>query len=134
MSQHRLTIEILPEVYAVARLEPDSEIPRWAENGDLVSVTRTRDELSVVCDEVSVPSNVKARRGFRCLHVLGPLDFDETGILESLASPLARAGISIFALSTYDTDYLLLPAKDLETARAALMEAGHVVGEEGSVE
>ena len=134
MSQHRLTIEILPEVYAVARLEPDSEIPRWAENGDIVSVTRTRDELSVICKEASVPASVKARRDFRCLRVLGPLDFDETGILESLASPLARAGISIFAFSTYDTDYLLLPGKDLEAARAVLVDAGHQVQEEGSVE
>lgn len=99
----------------------------WAESGPVVSITRTPAELSVVCLEATVPSHAEAQRGFRCLRVAGPLDFAETGILESLAKPLALAGISIFALSTYDTDYLLLPGDNLEAAVSALSDAGHTV-------
>jgi len=99
----------------------------WAESGPVVSITRTPAELSVVCLEAAVPSHAEAQRGFRCLRVAGPLDFAETGILESLAKPLALAGISIFALSTYDTDYLLLPGDNLEAAVSALSDAGHTV-------
>ncbi len=128
VNQRSLTLELLPEPFAVARLESDSAVPGWAQGGPLVSVTRTSAELSVVCAEASVPSNVKAQRGFRCLQVVGPLDFAETGVLESLAGPLARAGISIFALSTYDTDYLFLAEVDLRLGLAALTEAGHAVG------
>ena len=127
MSQRSLTLELLPEPFAIAQIDRDSAVPEWAQGGALVSVTRTRAELSIVCAEASVPPDVKAQRGFRCLQVVGPLDFAETGVLESLASPLAKAGISIFALSTYDTDYLLLAEVDLEVGRAALSEAGHTV-------
>lgn len=127
LKQRSLTIELLPGTFAIAQLEPDSKVPAWAESGALVSVTRTRAELSIVCQQASLPSKVKAQRGLRCLRVLGPLDFAETGILESLADPLARAGISIFALSTYDTDYLFVAGSDLEAALSALLEAGHAV-------
>jgi hypothetical protein len=132
VKEHSLTIELLPGTFAVSRLEPDAKVPAWAERGALVSVTRTRAELSIVCEGGFVPSDVKAQRGFRCLRVVGPLDFAETGILESLANPLARAGISIFALSTYDTDFLLLPERDLEAALLALSEAGHAVSRPGA--
>ena len=77
-----------------------------------------------------LPSGLPAERGFRCLRVRGPLDFSETGILESLARPLAEADVSIFALSTYDTDYILVPHESLETAIDSLMKAGHVVSRE----
>jgi uncharacterized protein len=127
VKQRRLIIELLTESFAVAKLEPDAKVPAWAETGAIVSITRTPAELSIVCEETYVPSKVNAQRGFRCLRVLGPLDFAETGILASLATPLTRVGISLFALSTYDTDYLLLPGIDLEAALSALSEAGHVV-------
>lgn len=127
MKQRRLTLGPIPETLAVSRLEAKAQGPVWAESGPVVSITRTRAELSIVCEDASVPVEARARRGFRCLRVLGPLDFAETGILESLADPLARAGISIFALSTYDTDYLLMPGDDLEAALSALSEAGHAV-------
>ena len=127
MNQHSLTLELLHETFAVAQLDGDSEVPAWAQGGPFVSVTRTRSELSIVCVEASVPSDVKAQRGFRCLRVLGPLDFVEVGVLESFAHPLANAGISIFALSTFDTDYLLLAEVELEAGLSALSAAGHVV-------
>lgn len=80
-----------------------------------------------MCTEASVPPDVKAERALRCLRVLGPLAFSEIGVLSSIAEPLARAGVSIFALSTYDTDYLLLGHGELEAGVHALSEAGHVV-------
>ena len=90
-------------------------------------MTRTEDELSLVVPEEKVPEVWKAERGWRCLKVEGPLDFGLTGILASLANPLADAGISIFALSTYDTDLILVPERELEQARGALEGAGHLV-------
>ncbi len=93
--------------------------------GAFVSITRTPDELSVVCAEVSVPDEVKAGRGWRALRVAGSLDFALTGVLAALAVPLAEAGVSIFALSTYDTDYVLLREVDLPREVATLGVAGH---------
>ena len=125
--QHSLTLQLLPQSFAVARLEPDADVPAWAGDAEFVSVTRTLAELSIVCEESLVPGGIKAQRGFKCLRVVGPLAFTETGILESLATPLSLAGVSIFALSTFDTDYLLLPESVLEKALSALTEAGHKV-------
>lgn len=127
MDQCSFTLELLPERFAVARFEADSAVPSWVHGGPLVSVTRTSIELSIVCAEASVPVNVKAQRGLRCLRVLGPLAFSEIGVLSSLAQSLARAGVSIFALSTYDTDYLLLADSELEAGVDGLNQAGHVV-------
>ena len=128
----QLELDLLPELFAVARLDREANVPAWARSSTFFSVTRTPDELSVLCHESVLPSSVKAERGLRCLGVRGPLAFSETGILESLARPLAEAGISIFALSTYDTDYLLLAAAHLERAIQALAEAGHTVRGQGA--
>jgi uncharacterized protein len=111
---------------AVCRLAADATIPGWA-SGPLVSVTRTPEELSVVCSEDAVPDAVRAERGWRCLAVDGPLSFELTGIAATLTAPLADAGISVFVLSTYDTDYLLVKSDDLWSATTALAAAGHVV-------
>jgi len=90
-------------------------------------VRRTVEEISIVCPQTSVPPDVICERGFRCLKVRGPLAFSEIGILESLARPLAEAGVSIFAISTFDTDYLFVPEADLDRGLAALSGAGHSV-------
>jgi len=95
--------------------------------GDFVSVTGTRDEVSVVCPEDQAPEGATVEAGWRCLKVDGPLDFGLTGVLASLAVPLAEAGVSIFAVSTFDTDYVLVKAEALERAAAALETAGHRV-------
>jgi uncharacterized protein len=120
-----LSLSILPETYAVARLEPTAPAPGWAAGGAFTSVTRTADELSIVCREDSVPGDVASSRGWRALKVAGPLDFGLSGILSSLASPLAAAGVSIFAVSTHDTDYVLVRDESLGRAVQALTEAGH---------
>ncbi len=105
---------------AICRLPPGATLPGWIEENGFVSLTRTPDELSIVCIEEWVPSNVEAERNWRMLKVKGPLDFALTGILVSLISPLSDAGIAIFALSTYDTDYLLLKEENLNRAISIL--------------
>ncbi len=120
-----LTIEILQGLFAVCRLPNDAPSPEWARSNELLVFTRTADELSIVCGEEHVPENVNTERGWRGLKVAGPLDFSLVGIFASLALPLAEAGISIFALSTYDTDYVLVKEADLDSACQVLREAGH---------
>lgn len=125
----RLRLEVLPGRYAVARLDRAAELPEWVDGPGFTSASRSDDELSVVCDEIRVPDRVHAERGFRCLRVAGPLDFAQTGVLASIAAPLADAGISIFAVSSFDTDYVLVRGDALAAAIAALAAAGHdIVG------
>jgi hypothetical protein len=111
---------------AVCRLAPDAPLPAWA-SSDFVSITRTADELSVICAESEVPEEATAERGWRALKVEGPLPFEATGIMAGLTRPLAEAGIPLFAVSTYDTDYLLVKDTHLEAASDALEGAGHAV-------
>ena len=128
MAEARLTLSLLPETLAVARLPGGASLPGWIDWSDpFVTVSRTRDELSVVCPEARLPTDAQAERGWRGFKVEGPLDFALTGILARLATPLAEAGISIFAISTYDTDYVLVKSRDIPAALVALRAAGHDV-------
>ncbi len=113
---------MLPERLAVCRLPASARIPSWALelHEAFLSITRTRDELSIVCPEDAVPPEVQVEPGWRALALPGPIPFEATGVLASLANPLAAAGISIFAISTYDTDYVLVRHDDLDRALAAL--------------
>jgi uncharacterized protein len=122
-----LTLSVLAGPLAVVRLDPAAPVPGWAWSGELCSVTRSADELSIVCGDAGVPSDVNAQRGWRALKVRGPLDFSLTGVLAALAAPLADAGIPIFALSTYDTDYVLVRDEALLAACDALRRAGHTI-------
>jgi len=124
---HQLTITVHPEQYAICRLEPDAPVPVWAGGAEFLSITRTSVELSVVCEEAMVPETAHAERKRRLLQIEGTLAFALTGVLASVAEPLAKAEISIFAVSTYDTDYLLISEKDLRPATEALEAAGHTV-------
>ncbi len=120
----------LPGSYAVCRLDPAAPFPAWAgaAPGDaLWSVTRTAAELSIVCPDARVPDGVRAERGFDAFVVEGPLDFSAVGILASLTRPLAEAGVSLIAISTFDTDYLLVRAADRGRALAAWRGAGHEI-------
>ena len=124
---HHLTLVPLHGAYAVCRLAADVPVPDWAAGGPFVSITRTAEELSVVCPETGVPEGTRCERGWRALRVAGALDFSLTGALASLLGPLADADVSAFALSTFDTDYLLVKEKDLPRAEQALRRAGHVL-------
>ncbi|MBB5234515.1 ACT domain-containing protein [Deinococcus budaensis] len=114
-----------PTRFAVAQLAPDAPLP--APGGALFSLTRTPDELSLVCEESLVPAGAGHQDGWAALKLHGPFDFGLTGILAAVLDPLRDAGVGIFALSTFDTDYVLVPAARLAEARAALRGAGHTV-------
>jgi len=116
MRNYTLTLEISELELAICRLPPTSSIPDWIGKSDFISVTRTRDELSIVCREDLVPDDVKAEHNWRMLGIQGPLDFSMTGVLASLVNPLADAGIAVFVISTYDTDYLLVKEDCFEQA------------------
>ena len=122
---HSLDLDVLAGDYAVARLDPSAPVPPWAHDATFSSVSRTASELSIVCPASAVPPGARREGPFRALSVRGPLDFALTGILDALARPLAQAGISIFALSTFDTDIILVRGGDLDAAAAALTAAGH---------
>jgi hypothetical protein len=120
-------LEVLEGDLAVCRLGPSDNVPAWAEEGELTVVARTGEELSIVCEAAIVPDEVETSAPWRAFRVSGTLDHSLTGILLALAQPLADAGIPIFAVSTFDTDYLLVPDEQIEAARAALAAAGHRV-------
>jgi hypothetical protein len=122
-----LELSLLPERFAISRLAVDSPIPGWAMQGPFFSVTRTGDELSIVTELSRVPANVKSQSGWRVLKVHGPFVLSEIGVLAALATPLAEAKISLFAVSTFDTDYLLVASETLSAAVAALERAGHTI-------
>lgn len=124
-----LTLTVLPHRLAICRLAPEAAIPQQIFRSELWSLTRTADELSLVVSESFLPPDAgcQVEAGWRAIKVSGPLDFALTGILAALATPLAEAGISIFALSTYDTDYLLVKQPTLDEALTVLRAAGHQV-------
>lgn len=127
-----LPLTLLPEPLAICRLAPDAPVPAWTEAArQFLTVSRTPDELSIVVDESAVPGGLEARRGYRALRVDGPLALDLVGIVAALAAPLAGAGIPIFPIATYDTDYLLVFGEQLEQAIAVLERAGHRVARGG---
>lgn len=122
-----MTLDRVPGSYAICRFAPDAALPPWALQGAFGSVTRTPAELSVVCDVTAVPHGVTAAGPWVVLAVRGPLDLNLVGVLAGLAAPLAAEGVSIFAVSTYDTDYVLVRQPDLERAVRALRNAGHSI-------
>ena len=118
---------ILRGEWAVARLAPDARVPAWAMGpAPFLSIARTANELSIVAPAAAVPADVCAERGWALFKLQGPFAFDQTGILASFAAPLADAGIGLFALSTFDTDYLLVKTAQAPAAVATLLAAGHV--------
>jgi hypothetical protein len=118
---------LLDGLFAVARLDADAEVPPWAHRGAFTSITRTPHELSIVCDEGGVPDDVPAERGWRCLGLEGPIPFETTGVAARFTAALAAHGISVFVVSTFDTDYLLVKASKVDAAIEALREAGYDV-------
>lgn len=128
-STRRFDLSVLPDTLAIARLSVGATLPPWAAQGAFFSVTRTSDEVSIVCSARQIPPRVGAETGWRALKVAGPFALSEVGVLAALAAPLAKAHVSLFAISTFDTDYLLVSEKQLQAAIAALRDAGHRVEE-----
>jgi len=118
----------LPGPYVVVRHAPDEPLPDWATQGDFTSISRTTDEISIVCPADNLPKDVSPRPRWICLKLEGPFSFSETGVLLSFIEPLSGAGIPIFAISTYDTDYVLIQEEFAGAAIDTLQRAGHELG------
>ena len=126
-----MNLSVLKESMTVCQLPPNDPIPAWtAGRAAFLSITRTSEELSIVCPVNLVPSSVKQVAGWRAFKVEGPLDFALTGILAAIAEPLAKADLTLFALATYNTDYVLVKANQADAAAKALRAAGHTIKRE----
>lgn len=123
-----LALKALPGSFAVCRLPAGSALPEWFRPGPFATVSWTEDELSILCEQSQVPEQAQCERGWRCLMLQGPFAFDQTGILLQVLQPLAAAKIGIFALSTFDTDYVLVKDYAFEAALQALVASGLTVG------
>lgn len=122
-----LTLLAVPGEFAVCRLSPTVPVPVWADSGVFSSVTRTPEELSVICPAAQVPPGIKHEAGWRLLKFQGPFNFGAVGVMASVTAPLAAARVSLLAVATFDTDYVLCKAGQLDTAFTALRAAGHQV-------
>ena len=123
----QFSILLLEGCYAVVKLDRNAATPQLATGGDFLSVTRTMDELSIVCLESMIPDDCVTERDWRCFRVAGQIPFNTVGVLASLTGPLAQAGIGLFAISTFDTDYILVKRIDLDRAIDALRQHGHSI-------
>ena len=131
MTHPRFVLDVLPEPLAICRLAPDAPLPAWAIAGAFFTVSRTTDELSVVCAAARVPAGIQASRGWRALRLRGPFAMNAVGVLLSVIEPLAAAGVSVMPIATYETDYVLVPEDLLAQATEALGRAGHTVSAAG---
>lgn len=125
----KLALSVLPKTFVICKLPADAPVPAWASQGKFSSITRTSEELSVVAESDEIPENLRGDINWRAMKALGPFAFSEVGVLAALVAPLAEAGISVFAISTFDTDYLFTGATQLQASVAALRRAGHTVHE-----
>jgi hypothetical protein len=126
------TLTRLPGSYAVCQLPPSAPVPSWAQGGGFYSITRTADELSIICDQAhlpdppdSLPVESHVARGWLLWRVEGPFAFDVTGVIATLSAPLAQAGVVTLAVATYQTDYLLIKGEQRQAFVQALTQAGH---------
>jgi hypothetical protein len=124
VKRHQLKFRLLPGPYAIVRLAPDALVPAWATKGDFSSITRNADELSIVCPAANLPPDVHSAQRWICLKLEGPFPFSQTGVLLSFIEPLSTNDVPIFAISTHDTDYVLIQ-EEFAWAIDVLREAGH---------
>ena len=125
LPKHVLKLRVLDGVYSYCRLEPGAAVPKWAEDATFSLTVRTRGELGIICPAANVPGSAKREGPWKIIGIAGTLDFNQVGIIASLAVPLAEAGISMAPIASFDTDYLLVREGDLASAKKALMSAGH---------
>ena len=127
MDLKKFSLKILPDRMAVCRFDPAAAIPDWIAEIGFYSIIRTEEELTIVCPETHIAPGISSEAGWRCFRVQGLLDFSEIGIIFSLTRPLAENGISVFVISTFNTDYLMVKDKDLAKAIDALTDDGHEI-------
>src|ERR1700676_50363 len=124
-SSHQLKFLTIPNLYAIVHLAPHAPLPAWATKGEFTSITRTGDELSIVCAAENIPKEFALGPRWICLKLEGPFPISQPGALLSFIEPLSNNGVPIFAISTYDTDYVLIPQEHITRAVGLLREAGH---------
>jgi uncharacterized protein len=124
-ARRQLKFRWLPGPYAIVRFAPDLVLPDWTAKGEFTSITRTADELSIVCLAENLPADMPSPQRWICLKLEGPFPFSETGVLLSFIEPLSTSGIPIFAISTYDTDYVLIQEEFAGVTLDTLQSAGH---------
>jgi uncharacterized protein len=124
-SSRRFGVRQIPGRLAIVRLSPGSKLPSWSSTGSLSAIVRTSEELTIVCDQMMVPEHLRAERDWVALMVEGPLAFSMTGVLSTLLEPLAAEQMSVFVLSTFDTDYILVKANQVQRALKVLGHDGH---------
>ena len=124
-ASQKLVLSVLSETFTIHKLSPDESIPEEILNCNYYSVSKTENELSLVCSEVIEVQSLQSSKGWKCIKVVGPLDFNLTGILAGISDILAQTNISIFAISTFDTDYILVRKHDLSSATSKLRQAGY---------
>ena len=127
MGQRQLKISLLKDKYGICTLPNDAPIPDWVSNESLASITRTDKELTIVCRQDIIPSELKSDLNWRCFKIDGSFDLNQIGVISSISSPLADAGISIYVISTYDTDYFLVKEDNLEQTISTLSNSGHSI-------
>jgi hypothetical protein len=125
MIRHELKFRWLQGPYAIVRLAPEAVVPEWASKGEFFSITRTAEELSIVCSAENLPTDVQSSHRWQCFKLEGPFPFSMTGVLLSFIEPLSSSGVPIFAISTYDTDYVFIQDEYVGMALTGLQEAGH---------
>ena len=119
----KLSLQVLPDLYSICKLSPDSAIPEWALSSAFVSISRSSDELSILAPEPLIPSDLRQESGWRGLEVSGPLDFSMVGVIHSLTAPLVEIGVSVFVVSTILTDHLFVKGENLERSLEALRKS-----------
>jgi hypothetical protein len=125
MDYTKLKLSLLPETYAICSFPPDFVFPTIDHMSSILSITKTFRETTVVCDENRVPGDCRKSGNWKCIKVEGSFDLDAIGVIAGISKPLAESQISIYVVSTYDTDYVLIKAKDIDEAVACLSKCGH---------
>jgi hypothetical protein len=128
-AKRSLELSLLAETFTICQLAPDAAVPEWARPGQFFSITRTSEELSIIAESALVPEKLRTEASWRVMKVHGPFNFSEVGVLAALVQPLAAAGVSVFAVSTFHTDYLLVQCSQLREAVTGLRNASHTVHE-----
>jgi hypothetical protein len=127
MTQRQLKLSLLKDKYAICTLPKDAPIPDWALTQSLISITRSEKELTIVCRQDIIPSEPQSDLNWRCFRIDGSFDLNQIGVISSISSPLADAGVSIYVISTYDTDYFLVKENNLDKTISTLSNSGHSV-------
>ena len=127
MQKRQLKLSLLEDFFGICVFESNASISEWAGTASFCSITRTEKKLTVVCPQNIIPADIEHERDWRCFRIDGSFDLNQIGVISSLAAPLAQAGISIFVVSSYDTDYILVKEEKVEQAIAVLSGDGHSI-------